>query len=75
MPTEINENAAVTEVKTLVEKLILKTLKTMRIISNEMSISLLIPYWWYFDDKSLILTLMSLKCFFKSLCPSETQVR
>ena len=49
MLTEINESGAIAKIKIWVESDTAKHLKTFRIISSEMPVSLLILCWWQFS--------------------------
>ena len=74
LPTEINESGAIAKIRISVESDTVKRLKTFRIISSEMPLSLLILSLQYFICLRIHFFFffcfhMSLKCFLKSLCP------
>ena len=77
MLAEINESGgAIIKIRIWVESDTVIHLKSFRIISREMQISLLILSWRYFSCLHIQIAFfpfhMSLKCFSKSLCPRNT---
>ena len=77
MRAKINKSGAIGKTDIWMESDTTKHFKAFRIISSKMPISLLILWWWYFSCLRIqrflfIYFPMSLKHFFKSLCPRYT---